>query len=180
MLCDRCNKKKATIFYRENLGGRVKALHLCGECVEILEQAGELEDISAAVAGFISPFFVAEELSIPIPFPSKSYPAERLGGSAPQKKCPTCGASAEDINRAGRVGCAHCYTAFSEELCGVMTAAHGRAEHTGRVTSAHRAKAEKAVRLTKLKKQLKDAVTNEQYEIAAGLRDQIRGLEAEL
>ena len=180
MLCDRCNKKKATVFYRENAGGRIKALRLCGDCLEILEQTGELEDVSAAVAGFISPFFVAEDYGFSFPFPTFGNSPPRMGGTAPLKKCPSCGATTEDIHRAGRVGCARCYTAFAEELAGILDATHGRAEHTGRVSAGYRARAEKAARLVKLKKQLKEAVSTEQYEAAAGLRDQIRGLEAEL
>ena len=180
MLCDRCNKKKATVFYRENAGGRIKALRLCGDCLEILEQTGELEDVSAAVAGFVSPFFAAEEFGLSFPFPVREDPSARAGGAAPIRKCPACGATEEDLRRIGRVGCARCYTAFAEELAGVLAATHGRAEHTGRVTAGHRARAEKTARLAKLKKQLKEAVGAEQYEAAAGLRDQIRGLEAEL
>lgn len=39
---------------------------------------------------------------------------------------------------------------------------------------------EKTNRLAELKKQLKEAVSMENYESAAGLRDSIRALEAEL
>ena len=180
MQCERCNKKKATVFYRENAGGRIKALRLCGDCLEILEQTGELEDISAAVAGFISPFFVTEDYGISFPFPTPGNSPPRMGGTVSPKKCSACGATTEDIYRSGRVGCAHCYGAFAEELADVLDAAHGRTEHRGRISAGYRARAEKTARLARLKKQLKEAVSTEQYEAAAGLRDEIRGLEAEL
>ena len=179
MLCERCNKKKATVFYRENIGGRVKALRLCGECAEVLEQAGELEDISAAVAGFISPFFLSDEGIFNLPFHPFTEGATGTGTSQ-RRKCPLCGATAEDIGRMGKVGCATCYEVFADELTGAIRSAHGRAEHTGRVSAGYRARMEKVERLAKLKKQLKEAVVNEQYESAAGLRDEIRALEAEL
>ena len=179
MLCERCNKKKATVFYRENIGGQVKALRLCGDCTELLEQTGELEDVSAAVAGFISPFFAADDGIFSFPLMSDGTETRPLGTS-PQKKCPSCGTTAQDLTRTGRVGCAVCYAAFSEEMAGRLGMIPGRAEHTGRVSAGYRAKAEKAERLVKLKKQLKEAVSNEQYESAAALRDKIRGLEAEL
>ncbi|MBQ9150812.1 MAG: UvrB/UvrC motif-containing protein [Clostridia bacterium] len=179
MLCERCNKKKATVFYRENIGGRIKALRLCGECAEILEQAGELEDISAAVAGFVSPFFLSDEGIFSLPFHHFAESAAKTGTS-PRLKCPSCGATIEDIGRTGKVGCASCYGVFAEELAGAIRSAHGRAEHTGRVSAGYRARVEKTERLARLKKQLKEAVSNEQYESAAGLRDEIRALEAEL
>lgn len=177
MLCERCNKKKATVFYRESVGGRVRALRLCGECAEALEQAGELEDISAAVAGFISPFFLSDDSVFPLPFQGLSQGSGRGTVSC---KCPTCGATVSDIASSGRVGCAACYTVFSGELSGAIRSAHGKAEHTGRVSAGYRARMEKTERLTELKKQLRESVTREDYESAAGLRDQIRALEAEL
>ena len=179
MLCERCNKKKATVFYRENINGHIKALRLCGDCAQILEQAGELEDISAAVAGFLSPFFLSDEDTYSLPF--HQIPQESpQSGTRPIRKCPTCGASWSDIATAGKVGCPTCYTIYADELASTIRASHGKAEHTGRVSAGYRARLEKTERLAGLKKQLKEAVAGEKYEMAAGLRDQIRALEAEL
>ena len=175
MICERCNKKNATLFYRESIGGRVRALRLCGECTEALEQAGELEDVSAAVAGFISPHFLLDESSFFLPFHSLRG-ADGKGSC----KCPICGATIGDIAAAGKVGCSACYTVFAEELQGAIRSAHGRAEHTGRVSAGYRARLERTERLSALKKQLKEAVLQEDYESAAGLRDSIRALEADL
>lgn len=179
MVCERCNKKKATVFYRENIGGRIKALRLCGECAEILEQAGELEEISAAVVGFVSPLILLDEGILPLPFPPLST-AESAQGITTRRMCPVCGAKAEEIGQAGRVGCAACYEIFGREITPVIHSAHGKSEHIGRISAGYRARKEKVERLAGLKKQLKEAVANEQYESAAGLRDEIRALEAEL
>lgn len=177
MICERCNKKKATVFYRENIGGRIKALRLCGECAEILEQAGELEDISAAVAGFVSPFFITDDGTYALPFSLPDGSGAKSGGT---RRCGVCGATLADMAKSGRVGCANCYGAFAEDLEFTIRSAHGRAEHTGRTSAGYRLRMEKAERLTGLKKRLKEAISDERYEAAAGLRDQIRALEAEL
>lgn len=176
MICERCNTKQAAILYRESAGGRVKTLRLCHECAEILEQAGELEEVSADVTGPVSPRFLSDESSLLLPFHGM-IPGEGRG-EAPS--CAVCGATVAEISAAGRVGCAACYTLFGEELAEVIRSAHGRAEHTGRTSAGYRARLEKAERLAGLKKQLKDAVSRENYETAVGLRDTIRGLEAEL
>ena len=176
MICERCSKKKVAVLYRESAGGRVRAMRLCAECAEAMEQAGELEEISAAVAGCISPQFLSDEGSFLLPFHGL---ATADGGSSP-RSCAVCGATMEDISAAGKVGCATCYTIFGRELAGVIRSTHGRAEHAGRVSAGYRARLEKTERLAGLKKQLKDAVTQENYESAAGLRDTIRALEAEL
>ncbi len=176
MQCERCNKKKATVFYRENLGGRIKTLRLCGDCATILEQAGELEDMSTAISGFLSPFFLWEDGSVLLPFPSSSAGTVRGG----VRKCRVCGATLGDIASAGRVGCAECYSVFSEELSEVVRSAHGNVGHTGRVSAGFRARRERMERLAALKKQLQEAITAENFEAAVGLRDEIRAIEANM
>ena len=178
MLCERCNKKKATVFYRENIGGRIKAMRLCGECAELLEQAGELEDISATVAGWLSPVFLMDDL-FNLPFHSFIQTDEKTDPSSPTE-CPTCGISFQDILRIGKVGCPGCYKAFSDELTHAIRAVHGNVSHMGRVSSGYRAHMEKLEQLNRLKKQLKEAVAEEKYEVAVGLRDKIRSLETTL
>lgn len=176
MQCERCHKKKATVFYRENVGGRTKALRLCGECAEILEQAGELEDMSTAISGFLSPFFLWEDGGILLSFPPSSGGTVRGG----VRQCRVCGMTIGEIASAGRVGCAECYGTFSEELGEVVRSVHGSTTHTGRVSSGFRARRERMERVTALKRQLKEAITAENFEAAVGLRDEIRALEARL
>ena len=48
------------------------------------------------------------------------------------------------------------------------------------LSAGHRARAQKIERVATLRKRLKEAVSTEQFENAAQLRDQIRSLEAEL
>ena len=179
MVCERCNKKKVAVLYRENAGGRVRALRLCSECAEALEQAGELEEVSSAVSGFTAPQFLLDESHVLLSLRGLPKETVKTDGVAP-RVCAVCGATMEDISAAGKVGCAACYTVFDGELAGVIRAAHGRTEHTGRMSAGYRARLEKAERLAGLKKQLKEAVSRENYESAAGLRDTIRALEAEL
>lgn len=176
MQCERCNKKKATVFYRENIGGRVKALRLCGECAEVLEQAGELEDMSTALSVLRFPLLCGEDGFLSLPFHGNTPSTSR--GAA--RKCPVCGAVYSELVAAGKAGCATCYTVFSEELTDVIRASHGRAEHEGRVSAGFRARKDRLARLEELRGQLKKAVEAEEYERAAGLRDEIRGLEAAL
>lgn len=178
MLCERCNKKKSTVIYRENLSGRVRVLRLCGECAEILESAGELEEISAAFAGFSSPLFQSEEGCGAIPFLPRAAVSGRKSVTPPAK-CPLCLSTLSDIAATGKVGCAQCYDTFGEALQAQLRSVHGKSEHAGRTTAGWRARREKLERLSVLRQNLKDAIVAEQYETAAGLRDEIRAIEAE-
>ena len=173
MQCERCNKKKATVFYRENINGRIKALRLCGDCTEVLEQAGELEDMGTVLSGAPSPLLVSEDGGWPFPlFAENDAP---VGIS-----CPVCGEKFIRAAERGRLGCPVCYAAFSTALAEPLRVLHGRAFHTGRVSSGYRARMDTERRLTELRKQLKAAVAAEEYERAAALRDEIRKLESTL
>ena len=171
MQCQRCNKKKATVFYRENVNGRVKAMRLCGDCADVLEQAGELEDMGTVLSVSPSPLLTTEEVAYPLPIPVGA-------GSAPS--CPVCAGVLPQLAERGRLGCPACYTAFSEELALPLRTLHGRAVHIGRVSAGYRARKETERRLTDLRGQLRAVVTAEEYERAAALRDEIRRLEATL
>ena len=175
MVCERCNKKKVTVFYRESIGGRERAFRLCGECADALEEAGELEDVSASVAGFMAPRFLSDERRFLLPFHGAA-----AGDTQAEAVCSACGIAFREVAAAGQVGCAACYARFGGELERAIRSAHGRAEHAGRVSAGYRARQELEARLAGLKNQLKDAVSREDFESAAELRDHIRALEAEL
>ena len=70
MLCDTCGRKKAAVFYHENIGGRVRTFNLCPACVDAMKKSGELEDFSDACAGPGEPVLCPEEPvlhELPIP-----------------------------------------------------------------------------------------------------------------
>ena len=95
------------------------------------------------------------------------------------KRCPGCGSTYADIAESGKVGCPQCYETFGDELSHLIGSVHGTTTHTGCVPSRHRAKKERADRLRALKKDLEAAISAEEYERAAKLRDEIRSLEKE-
>lgn len=173
MQCQRCNKKKATVFYRENVSGRIKAMRLCGDCAEVLEQAGELEDMGTVLSGTPSPLLVPEEGVWPLPLPAGA-------GGAVTAACPACGGVFSRLAERGRLGCPACYQTFAAELALPLRTLHGRALHVGRVSAGYRARKETEGRLAALREQLRAVVAAEEYERAAALRDEIRGLEATL
>ncbi len=181
MLCERCKKKKATTVYRENISGKVRVLRLCGECTDILEAAGELEELGAALSPFSSPFLRSENRAGSLPFFLSWHAggeADAAGGQAPEEgKCPFCGINLREITETGKVGCSMCYRVFKNRLSGVIEAVHGKAVHTGRMSAEARRRKEQAERVASLKRQLKEAITCEEYERAAALRDEIRTTE---
>lgn len=175
MECERCNKKRVTVCYRESINGRTRALRLCDECFKRLEQAGELTDMSIPLWGLQAPLLGESEGS-PRPLAPVTGLSEGDGG----RVCAGCGLRLSEAVLNGSLGCSACYTEFAKELEKPLQWLHGRVEHRGRLSSGHRARLQIQQRCKELKVKLKAAIAGEDFEQAAALRDEIRGLEATL
>ena len=47
MICERCKKKEATVFYEENINGATRSYSLCSECAAELNKSGDLSGLFA-------------------------------------------------------------------------------------------------------------------------------------
>ncbi len=89
-----------------------------------------------------------------------------FGYTETEKTCPLCHATFRSFSKDGKVGCPECYRTFSRELESTIRSIHGNVRHIGR---------QKQDELNSLKAQLKTAIEEENFELAATLRDQING-----
>ncbi len=92
--------------------------------------------------------------------------------------CKPCGMTLEEFRRKGRLGCPECYQSFGEQVGELLERVHGSRQHLGRVPGVSNVDVDRMQRLADLRQRLDVAVREEDYEGAAGLRDQIRQLEA--
>ncbi len=162
MKCEKCNEREATVLYKQTRNGVSTAAHLCAECAAKAQSE----------AGF----------SVGFPFGGDLF-GNLFGISAPGKmpagkRC-ECGAAFSDVRRAGKVFCAKCYETFSSELEPTIHSLYGKAVHVGRAPAKKAAARDKQNRLLQLKKDLRTAIEQENFEDAAKLRDEIRLLEKE-
>ena len=88
------------------------------------------------------------------------------------------------ILQSGHVGCAKCYEIFGDQLLPSIRRIHGNTTHCGKNSRFGTKKAEKSAEMTKkdkikaLKKELDKAISEQNFEHAAELRDQIKEMEA--
>ena len=94
-----------------------------------------------------------------------------------QTECPQCGLKFVEFRNTGRLGCPHDYQAFREELLPLLENIHGEVRHVGKVPRRLPQNKETQSELMQLRNRLKQAVTKEDYEEAAKIRDRIRRLE---
>src|SRR5208283_1618693 len=103
---------------------------------------------------------------------------QTAGGN--ELKCPKCGFTQADFKKAGRLGCAECYTTFAEGLEGLLKTMHNGIRHVGKVPLALLQSRDLSERLKALHKKLAKAVEDENFEQAALIRDEIKQASAKL
>ena len=93
--------------------------------------------------------------------------------------CESCGLTLASFRRHGLLGCADCYHAFEAHLEPLIGRAQaGATHHCGHVPDQKDAHIDRRLNRMRLLKELNDAVTTEQYERAARIRDELQSLEA--
>ncbi|MBQ5615774.1 MAG: UvrB/UvrC motif-containing protein [Peptococcaceae bacterium] len=174
MYCELCKKNPATIHYTKIVNVYKEERHLCEQCANSLKEPGGgfptlglMPDFS--MADFIGGFFNPESQSQP--FVQKNMTAHDA--------CPMCGMTAGEFRRVGRVGCSNCYSYFAEYMPGLIQRIHGNSRHTGKVPVRGEAKLAEKQKIVQLRQALQQAISEEQFERAAELRDEIRRLEQE-
>jgi protein arginine kinase activator len=163
MLCDNCKERDAVINLTQVEHDAKVTLHLCEPCA----QAKGVETGVAVLKSPLGGFITAMGKGAPTLLPT---PQDGL-------RCPSCGATLKDFRESGRLGCAECYEAFAGHLRDLLRRLHGSSQHVGERYEAPGERADPRHALLDLKEQLRRAVDNENFELAAELRDRIRVLE---
>src|SRR5690606_28109426 len=97
-----------------------------------------------------------------------------------KKVCPVCGISFYEFRQMGRLGCPHDYTNFKRELDPLILNVHGSNHHVGKVPVRNPGERTRQTELIRMRREMREAIEAENYELASSLRDQIRHNEKEL
>ena len=95
------------------------------------------------------------------------------------KVCSQCGFTLEDLQKVRRFGCGNCYRVFTEEVSSMLRNMHKGLSHVGKVPEGLMESHYRFQKLEELRGQLEEAISSENYEMAAELRDEIRKLDEE-
>jgi len=164
MVCDFC-EKKASVFLTQLVEGQMKKVCLCESCAK---ERGVTDPTGFSLADMIIGGVPGHKAVV-----TQTHTTPPGGA----KQCPACGFTLEDLRRVRRFGCSECYRTFSEELTGILRGMHKGGVHVGKVPKGLMEQQVRDQRLEELRTRLDQAVTSENYEEAAGLRDEIRQIE---
>ena len=169
MKCSKCQHNEANVYIEQISGGEAKKMHLCSECafsadMNMVSPLGKFEDAFKNAHSF---WFAPEGEAL-----YKKKKQETL-------ICPACSYPFERFRKSSLLGCAVCYEAFRAELLGVFGKVQTASKHVGKTPKTQSSILEKDAELSHLKDALNAAISAEEYEEAARVRDLIRSMEAE-
>lgn len=164
MECDNCGKP-AKVHLTQLVGGQVKKIALCNDCAS---QKGVTDPTGFALADMLLGGPAGKAPTLVPAMPGQDG-----------RRCPDCRFTLEDLKRIRRFGCGTCYSTFREEVNQMIRGMHKGTTHCGKVPDGLLEQHQRALRLEELRSRLDVAISAENYEEAAGLRDEIRRLETE-
>lgn len=162
MLCSICKKNEATVHLTQIVGDQMQKVDMCEPC-------SREKGVNDPAGGTLAHILMG------------------LGGSAPsvttadsQATCPSCGYSQAEFKKTGRLGCSRCYEAFGESLRPLLKSMHKGIRHRGKTPAGFRERVDFANRLEGLEERLQEAIDEERFEDAAGIRDEINKLKKQM
>jgi protein arginine kinase activator len=181
MLCEKCRQREARVKITKVINGVSETHNLCPECAKpfgILENGGPGE-LSKAIFRLLSES-------------AKDNNAKKDQEAQEEKQklieCPNCGKTYGEFLEDGIFGCPDCYEAFTPPLDRMILSMQGADSHTGKKSLGALKKPRTLKDVTRevltpeqetelLQMKLNEAVSAEDYDTAAKLRDQIRALQ---
>lgn len=163
MLCDLCKKSVATVHLTQMVEGKTKKVDLCEACSK---DKGVDDPTGFSLADLLLGLGAAQEME------------QAMAGG--EIRCPHCGFTQADFKKAGRLGCAECYTTFAEGLEGLLKTMHKGTKHVGKIPLVLMQSRELQEQLKSLQSKLDRAVAEEHFETAAQLRDEISQLKQKI
>lgn len=163
-MCEKCKKNPASVHFSQTVGAKTVTLNLCASC--------------AAKMGLGTPK-VAFGDDLFASFPLFSHTSVNPEADL---VCPRCHTSLSQIRRKGVFGCSECYDTFAKKLD--LTPFVGQGYHGGRLANGPTSEPNNKENETdnkdcvsSMRAELKRALQEENYELAARLRDAIRAKE---
>ncbi|ADL53432.1 UvrB/UvrC motif-containing protein [Clostridium cellulovorans] len=171
MICEKCKENEATIHIEKYINGEKEEMNLCEKCAK---ETGAFGMMGSSIFG---DFTFQNILSgfmdyVNIGKSSNDIPKTEV-------TCSGCGTTLSEFSKKGIVGCDTCYKDLGSYIMPIVKKVQKNVEHKGKIPE----KLEKTIKnkkyLLKLKEELQKAILEENFEHAAELRDEIKGIQAD-
>ncbi len=158
MLCQLCEDSQAIIKIAQVINQKKIEINLCKACAEQKGVENPMVTLPQIFGDFVTELIGDEETEHEF---------------ARDLTCRGCGLSWKTFEKTGLLGCDICYQTFCEDLDLVLRRVHGSAHHIGNRPRSSR-KCIDEQELHRIKLNLREAIKNENFELASELRDLVR------
>jgi len=157
MQCENCGQQPATVHLTTIVGGEKTEQHLCAGCCQKHKQALTMAGMSTLLLSLLKGAAGAQSEQIAL-------------------RCECCGQTYGEFQKTGMLGCPKCYDAFRAHLSTLLGRIHGKTQHAGRMPPPSEEQNHVAKRVETIKRDMDRAVADEDFELAAKLRDELRAM----
>lgn len=194
MLCQKCNKKVATVFISTIVNGKNTQMYLCTDCAKELHDnmnpdikipfpindiLTNMELNEDTINEWINEFKDMEDKGQIDELVQHENPETLQHNNQHEDiTCNFCNTSFDEYKKTGKLGCGKCYSTFRKQLKPIIEGIYGYSEHIGKFPKNEFKDTEIVKTVEQLKEKLNMAIQEEEYEQAAKLRDEILQLEA--
>jgi len=174
MQCELCKTRTATVHLTEIVDGQRTESHLCQNCAQ---KEGITIKNQLSLNELLSSLIAAHQES------------DEQSGTESQISCPVCGITMEMFRKQALLGCPKDYEVIEKAHDGnlthkgktpggvPLTAPEIATDEQAEVKNENKSDSTGSLQAEELKKLLEKAVCDEDYELAAKLRDQLKALE---
>jgi protein arginine kinase activator len=175
MMCQECNQRPATLHFTKIVNGEKGEFHLCEKCAQ---EKGEMFMVNSS-SGFSINNLLAGLFNLE---PSFQQQAQKDPFEKQEiLQCDHCSMTFQQFVKKGKFGCSHCYSVFKDQLSPIFKRLHsGNSTHKGKIPQRIGGTMHIKKNIEELKDQLKELISNEEFEKAATIRDEIRLLDRKL
>lgn len=164
MVCEQCQQRKATVHLTRIINGEKTESHLCEMCAAESGDMGWMMESTFSIHSLLGGLLDVEQGTL----------------KRKETRCSHCGQSYRDFTERGLFGCSSCYETFSSQIPPLLRRVQGTMEHRGKVPVRAEGMVKVKRQLEQLRRELEEAVINEEYELAAKLRDHLKTLEKQV
>jgi len=162
MICQICGKHGASMLVRQIIDGKAKELYLCRACAKKHHLYSDDRKMHLSLKAIFDGLL-----------PQKGGSGEAAESVRPVV-CPDCGTPLSRVKEKKMLGCPRCFFYFRDTVVKLMQESSGEVFYAGRLPAQLETFSETAFSLHRLEEELQKAVENEEYELAAYLRDKIK------
>ncbi len=177
MICEKCNKQLASVRIVFHDGENIEEKNLCMGCFQKFQEEHPEMKQSPDMKGFLGQML--SDLLSNIPHHKLKDFSKNINeiGQLPnpqetELRCPLCQNSLKDISNKLTLGCTECYHYFRRQIEELLLQISGENNLTQNYP-----KPTKDDQIKQLEIYLKQAIDQEEYEVAAQIRDDIKLLE---